>query len=57
MNSNFRAGLKNGDVLIGTLITIPAAEVAEIMIEAGFDWLYLWIQPKPLPPSSSRGFP
>jgi 2-keto-3-deoxy-L-rhamnonate aldolase RhmA len=41
MNSKFRAGLKNGDVLIGTLITIPATEVADIMIEAGFDWLFV----------------
>ena len=41
MSSNFRAGLKNGDVLIGTLITIPAPEVAEIMVEVGFDWLFV----------------
>ena len=41
MNSNFRARLKNGDVLIGTLITMPVPEVAEIMIEVGFDWLFV----------------
>ena len=41
MNSNFRSKLKNGDVLIGTLITIPAPEVAEIMVEVGFDWLFV----------------
>jgi 2-dehydro-3-deoxyglucarate aldolase/4-hydroxy-2-oxoheptanedioate aldolase len=41
MNSNFRTGLRNGDVLIGTLITMPVAEVAEIMIEVGFDWLFV----------------
>ena len=41
MTVNFRARLKNGDVLIGTLITIPAPEVAEIMIESGFDWLFI----------------
>ena len=41
MNPNFRAGLQNGDVLIGTLITMPVPEVAEIMIEVGFDWLFV----------------
>ncbi len=41
MNSNFRAGLKDGDVLIGTLITMPVPEIAEIMIEVGFDWLFV----------------
>lgn len=41
MNSNFRARLKNGNVLIGTLITMPVLEVAEIMIEVGFDWLFV----------------
>ena len=41
MNSNFRTGLKNGNVLIGTLITMPVPEVAEIMIEVGFDWLFV----------------
>ena len=41
MNPNFRTALKNGDVLIGTLITMPVPEIAEIMIEVGFDWLFV----------------
>jgi 2-dehydro-3-deoxyglucarate aldolase/4-hydroxy-2-oxoheptanedioate aldolase len=41
MNADFRNRLKNGDVLIGTLITMPVPEVAEIMIEVGFDWLFI----------------
>ena len=41
MNANFRAELKSGNVLIGTLITMPVPEVAEIMIEVGFDWLFV----------------
>jgi 2-keto-3-deoxy-L-rhamnonate aldolase RhmA len=41
MKSNFRTGVKNGNVLIGTLITMPVPEVAEIMIEVGFDWLFI----------------
>lgn len=41
MNLNFRKRLQNGELLIGTLITIPAPAVAEIMVEIGFDWLFL----------------
>jgi 2-dehydro-3-deoxyglucarate aldolase/4-hydroxy-2-oxoheptanedioate aldolase len=41
MKSNFRAGLKDGNMLIGTLITMPVPEIAEIMIEVGFDWLFV----------------
>ena len=41
MNSNFRKRLNRGDVLVGTLITLPSAEVAEIMAEVGFDWLFI----------------
>ena len=41
MNSSIRARLKKGDLLIGTLITIPAPEVAEIMAEVGYDWLFI----------------
>jgi len=41
MNLNIRARLKKGDLLIGTLITIPAPEVAEIMAGVGYDWLFI----------------
>ena len=41
MNKDFRTRLRNGAVLIGTLISIPAAEVVEIISELGFDWLFV----------------
>ncbi len=41
MNTRFRARLNRGELLIGTLITLPASEVAEIMAEIGFDWLFV----------------
>ena len=47
MKSNFRKRLINGDVLVGTLITIPSAEVAEIMSAVGFDWLFIDTEPSP----------
>ena len=41
MKTDFRKKLNRGDVLVGTLITLPCAEVAEIMAEVGFDWLFI----------------
>lgn len=41
MNSNFRTRLIRGDVLIGTVVTIPSPEVGEIMAAVGFDWLFV----------------
>ena len=38
MNELFKQRLVNGDTLIGTIISLPAPEVAEIMAMAGFDW-------------------
>ena len=41
VKTDFRKRLNRGDVLVGTLITLPSAEVAEIMAEVGFDWLFI----------------
>ena len=41
MNLNFRARLNNEELLIGTLITVPIPEIAEIMAEVGYDWLWV----------------
>jgi len=41
MNSDFRKRLLNGEVLVGSLITIVSPEVAEIMAGVGFDWLFI----------------
>jgi len=41
MKESFRTRLKRGDLLTGTLINLPAPEVAEILAEAGFDWLFI----------------
>ena len=41
MTLGFRARLLQGELLIGTMITLTAPEVAEIMAEVGFDWLFL----------------
>ena len=41
MNHNFRSQLRSGEILIGTMITLPTAATAEILVDAGFDWLFV----------------
>ncbi len=41
MTDGLRARLRQGDLLVGTMITLPSPEVAEIMAAVGFDWLFL----------------
>jgi 2-dehydro-3-deoxyglucarate aldolase len=41
MNHRFREKLRAGDLLVGTLVTLPAPEIAEILAELGFDWLFI----------------
>ncbi len=41
MNSTFRKRLLGGDKLIGTMLTLPSPSVAEILADAGFDWLFI----------------
>lgn len=41
MTHTFRQRLLAGDTLIGTMLTLPAPEIAEMMAAIGFDWLFL----------------
>lgn len=47
MTSNFKARLKNGETLIGPLVTLASTDVAEILSLIGFD--YLWIETEHAP--------
>ncbi len=38
---NFRQRLAGGELLLGTMLTIPAPEVAEMIAKCGFDWLFM----------------
>ena len=40
MKKRFLAG-KDGRKPVGTLLSLPSPEIAEICAEAGFDWLFL----------------
>ncbi len=41
MEHQFRNRLKSGELLVGTMVTLGAPEVAEVLTTAGFDWLFL----------------
>lgn len=41
MSASFKQKLTRGDLLIGTIITLPSTEIAEIFYLAGFDWLFV----------------
>jgi len=41
MEYQFRKDLRAGKRLIGTMVTLGAPEVTEILVKAGFDWLFL----------------
>lgn len=45
---SFRARLKAGEPLIGSIVTLPLASVAEIVADAGFDWLWIDMEHGPL---------
>lgn len=40
-NTTFAQQLRNGKLLIGTLVSLPAPEVTEILANSGFDWLFI----------------
>ncbi len=37
----FADRLRNGDLLIGTLVSLPSPEITEILARAGYDWLFI----------------
>lgn len=54
MNPSFRNRLRNHDALLGTMITIPSPEVAEIFAEAGFDWFFVDLEHTTMEPGDAQ---
>lgn len=54
MKPLFRNKLKQGDRLLGTLITLPTPEIAEIFARAGFDWLFIDMEHSTLDPREAQ---
>ena len=38
---DFKSRLRNGDILYGTLVSLPSAEICELLANIGFDWLFI----------------
>ena len=49
---HFRQRLHQGDMLLGTGVTLTSPEVCELLAEAGFDWLFLDAEHAPLESSA-----
>lgn len=47
----FCTRLKRGDVLCGTVLSLASLETAEILAEAGFDWLFIDLEHSTLDPA------
>ena len=45
---NFSQRLRNNELLLGTMLTIPAPEIAEMAAKCGFDWLFMDGEHSPL---------
>jgi 2-keto-3-deoxy-L-rhamnonate aldolase RhmA len=48
MTHDFRERLKGGELLLGTMVTLPTAAAAEILAGLGFDWLFIDAEHGPL---------
>lgn len=45
---NFRSRLRQNELLLGTMLTIPSPEVAEMIAKCDFDWLFMDGEHSPL---------
>ncbi len=48
MANDFRARLRKGDTLLGTMVTLPSPPAAEVLASLGFDWLFVDAEHGPL---------
>ena len=55
MANDFRARLKGGDTLLGTMVTLPSPPAAEVLASLGFDWLFIDAEHGPLETSELLG--
>ena len=41
MSTNLRARLQQGDLVLGTILSLNSPDIAEILSQVGFDWLFI----------------
>jgi 2-dehydro-3-deoxyglucarate aldolase len=52
--SEFRSRLRAGELLIGTIVTSPSPENVEVLVAAGFDWLFVDTEHSPIDPADAQ---
>jgi 2-dehydro-3-deoxyglucarate aldolase/4-hydroxy-2-oxoheptanedioate aldolase len=55
MKQTFRKELLSGKTLIGTVVTLPSPQLAEILAHVGFDWLWIDSEHSPLEMGEVQG--
>lgn len=51
----FAKRLRSGEVLIGTLVSLPSAEVCELLSNVGYDWLFIDAEHGAFNPQQAQG--
>jgi 2-dehydro-3-deoxyglucarate aldolase len=54
-NPCFAERLRRGDLLIGTLVSLPSPEITEILAGCGFDWLFIDAEHGAFNPQQAQG--
>jgi len=54
-NRNFAERLRDGELLIGTLLSLPSPEIAEVLAGTGFDWLFIDAEHSAFNPQQTQG--
>ena len=54
-NNSFAQRLRNGEVLIGTLVSLLSAEVCELLSNIGYDWLFIDTEHGAFNPQQTQG--
>jgi 2-dehydro-3-deoxyglucarate aldolase/4-hydroxy-2-oxoheptanedioate aldolase len=54
-NRNFAERLRDGELLIGTLLSLPSPEIAEVLAGTGFDWLFIDAEHGAFNPQQTQG--
>jgi 2-keto-3-deoxy-L-rhamnonate aldolase RhmA len=56
INATFRERLRRGELLLGTLVSLPLPELAAAAASAGFDWLFLDMEHGTIAPERLNAF-
>ena len=54
MEATLKNKLKRGELLVGTIISMPSPDLAEIYAKAGFDWLFVDLEHSVLSPRDAQ---